>query len=223
VLLTSETARSYLHRLNEHEHAPTGEQQVCKKCRGQLPARWFALQPRNLSGRAGSCLVCWAALKRILRRRERTSPQQKECRQCRHTLPAASLSREPYTPDGLQTICKNCTREYNQKRTRALTEVTVPSQYCCVCKMDKPAAAFHMMRKHTTGLASECKECKRKFYQQQKQQQQQTGSTSQKAAAAGAFPEGAAVVVAGLCRSVCRALIGGHLRSCYDVSRSLCR
>ena len=170
-----------LHRLSEDEHPPAGEPQVCKKCHSELPARWFHLAPKNSSGREGGCLACRAARRRTYSSRECVVPQEKECSKCHRTLAAACFSRRRASPDGLRIICKEYHSEYTQSRKRALVQVEVPSKRCCVCKTDKPAAAFSVARRVTDGLATECKECKIKLelrrrqqrLQQQRQQRQQ--------------------------------------------------
>ena len=161
-----------LHRLNDNENPPTGEPQVCKKCHSELPARWFRLQPGNSSGQEGGCLACRAARRRTYSRRECVAPQEKECSKCHRTLAAACFHRERASRDGLFSRCKQCHSKDFKTRKQALVQVEVPSQRCCGCKMDKPAAAFHASRRSTNGLASECKECKRKLSLRRKQQQQ---------------------------------------------------
>ena len=162
-----------LHRLAEDEHPPTGEPQICKKCHSELPARWFILQPRNSSGREGRCLACRAAWRREYSSRQRHVPEQKTCSKCHRTLAAACYSRTRASPNGLDSRCKECHSEYTQSRKRALVQVEVPSKRCCVCKTDKPAAAFSVTRRVTDGLATECKECKIKLELQRRQQRLQ--------------------------------------------------
>jgi hypothetical protein len=148
-----------LHRLDHDEHPPTGEPQDCKKCHKHLPARWFKLEPANLSGRRGTCLACNAAEKRAHYHRQHQTPQQKECRQCNRTLEAACFNRQRRSIDGLQYMCKDCQRTHAKKRKQPLLYVEVPTKRCSRCKRVKLAAAFTPARHTVDGLRGECKEC----------------------------------------------------------------
>jgi hypothetical protein len=162
-----------LRRLRHNEHPPTGESQVCKKCHDPLPARWFHFEPRNLSGREGSCLACRAAAKHALSRRKPQPPKQKLCRKCQRTLDAACFSRKRVSADGLCGRCRECRNADAKSRKQPLFTVAVPEKRCCDCKMAKPAAEFYINRHSVDGLTTECQECTKLRVQQQRQLQQQ--------------------------------------------------
>ena len=148
-------------RLRDAEHPPTQEPQVCKKCHKLLPARWFAENATNRSGREGGCLACRANRRRALDNGRRCQPpEQKQCWQCRQTKAAECFSRKKGNADGLEGTCKACTNASTKSRKQALLHVEVPTKCCVKCKVVKPAADFYGVRRTVDGLESQCKEYK---------------------------------------------------------------
>ncbi len=127
-------------RLADEEHAPTHEPRRCKRCRKQLPATFFLVEPGLLGGRTGTCLACIAEQSRANSTREVTIPEEKQCSRCQETLPAAQFWRNCASRDGLVSFCKQCQRD--RPRQVPLVTAHVASKKCGSCGLALPAAVF---------------------------------------------------------------------------------
>ncbi len=126
-------------RLADEEQVPTHEPRRCKRCREQLPATFFQVNPKRLGGRMGECSACIAEQSRADSTREVTIPEEKQCGSCQETLPAAQFDRNCGSPDGLLWSCKQCLRD---RRRVPLVTAHVAFKKCGSCGLALPAAAF---------------------------------------------------------------------------------
>ena len=147
-------------RPREGEHSPTQEDQVCKKCHKNLPARWYGLAPTHRSGRDSTCIACRKAQRRaLISGRQWQTPEQKQCRRCQQIKAAECFHRQASSLGGLHTLCKECNSAASKSHKQALAHVEVPTKHCFVCQMVKPAGDFCRRRRAVDGLAFECAEC----------------------------------------------------------------
>lgn len=109
--------------MSNHNISPTEEQfRVCTRCGETRPIFEFKLSQSTRNGktrrpRRRVCRLC-SNIRNAGRRRQLTRTRQplpvteKRCSGCRLTLPASGFTVARREPDGLQTYCKQCRREY---------------------------------------------------------------------------------------------------------------
>lgn len=85
----------------------------------------------------------------------------KRCSGCKDDLPTGCFAKQRSAPDGLQSLCKDCKREYNHQRRFAPQENSTRLKRCPRCNDDKPATLEHFTacRANPDGLTYLCKVC----------------------------------------------------------------
>ena len=91
----------------------------------------------------------------------------KQCSKCKVDKPYDSFALMKGAFDGLQGYCKDCQREYQNKRSLIYRECNKNKKLskgikdCSKCRKTKPYNDFYRNNSKASGFNSECKECGR--------------------------------------------------------------
>jgi len=87
----------------------------------------------------------------------------KNCCACKESLLETEFHKCSKSIDGLQGMCKKCTKEYNNSRVFKTKEDKDRKKKCSRCKQYKPATLefFHTHKRSTDGMSYLCLECTR--------------------------------------------------------------
>lgn len=95
----------------------------------------------------------------------------KTCSKCKVEKPFSEFYKNNRYKDGHAYSCKNCCKNYGNKRYRKIVEATGKTvspkaikktgmKHCYKCKTYKPMSNFHKNKSKHDGLHSQCKDCK---------------------------------------------------------------
>lgn len=89
----------------------------------------------------------------------------KRCSKCKKTKLLSSFGDHAGRPDGLQTWCLSCQKEYQaarRERLRSRSKVVMPKEKrCSKCKRIRAASEFSTNRSQPDGLHNQCNRCRR--------------------------------------------------------------
>jgi len=85
----------------------------------------------------------------------------KKCSGCKDDLPTDCFAKQRSAHDGLQSLCKECKRQYNKGRQFSPQEDPTRLKRCPKCGEEKPATLEHFTacRANPDGLTYRCRLC----------------------------------------------------------------
>jgi hypothetical protein len=88
------------------------------------------------------------------------------CFKCKDPKPLSDYNKNSKKSDGIATICKVCTRKYNNnrrvKKVRIWENWKPGYKVCGICKDELPFSEFHKAKLGLYGLKTNCKICEQK-------------------------------------------------------------
>jgi len=97
------------------------------------------------------------------------APTEKACKLCGRVLPLAEFWARQASKDGLSHYCKACYTRKKKERNKRLIErgfpvEKIPAQkQCGLCKRILPQIMFYRNATTSTGLDSNCKDCRKSY------------------------------------------------------------
>jgi 5-methylcytosine-specific restriction endonuclease McrA len=141
----------------------------CKVCLKILSQAFFQKQ-------FAKCRECYAKIRRekrlkLVAREIIVSPMRKTCITCHAEKTSELFYADKAAIDGLEYLCKDCSKEKAMQLHRGykLKEKIIPDEYYCYqCKKILPQETFFRNATTKSGLASPCKNCRKKPRKQRK-------------------------------------------------------
>ena len=151
----------------------------CNICHQILPLNKFYPNRLYKDGISGTCIACEKRRSReYIQQWEKEGipiPKEKRCQSCKQILPADHFTRNKRKKDGLDFVCKKCSRllreDYNlrwskERKSKIKDEFTLFPTFekdCSVCHETKPLTMFYTRKNSKDGHNASCKECDRKL------------------------------------------------------------
>ena len=87
----------------------------------------------------------------------------RQCSRCEKFKPWSEFSRNKHGTRGYQSWCRDCFREQAGRQEKPSYLITDDGRECSQCGKFKPWNQFHVRRDLSTGRASSCKACRKKY------------------------------------------------------------
>ena len=149
----------------------------CNLCHRMLPLHAFYPNQVYKGGYSGSCIACEERRSRDYVQRWRDEgasvTTEKQCQVCRQVLPAERFARNKRKKDGLDFVCKQCSKRlreqysvrWGEERARQdkeeFTLFPAFEKTCSICHATKPVVMFYTRKHSKDGYSSSCMECDR--------------------------------------------------------------
>lgn len=156
-------------------HTKTPTTKICNLCHRTLPIKNFYPFRQYKDGYSATCIRCEKrrTLKYIQRWEEKgiIIPKEKQCQGCKQILPADYFRRNKRKRNGLDYLCKDCSKilreQYNQRwsevrESKNKDEFTLFPAFektCSICHQTKHFTMFFKHRNSKDGYSSSCKDC----------------------------------------------------------------
>lgn len=148
----------------------------CTVCKNEFPVTQFHRNANEPDGLSYLCKACsrkhTAASRNKNRVRNEVAPAYdgcKICTTCREEKPIQQFYRDSTKPDGFDYACRACSagasRERRKKHEAAYQPVTEGTKVCSCCKVERPVAAFTVLKSAPDGLRYHCRSCEAEKYQ----------------------------------------------------------
>ena len=83
----------------------------------------------------------------------------KVCSRCRRELDESCFTKNKASKDGLMSYCKDCLKQYNDKR-KLRAKIEAPEyKVCTKCKERKSINCFNHDANNRDGYSNTCREC----------------------------------------------------------------
>lgn len=83
----------------------------------------------------------------------------KICSKCNKEKDIFEFYHKAKSKDGYDTICKQCSIEYQRNRTKRYEPITKGEKQCIICGKIKPVTEFLIDRRLKDGRTNRCKQC----------------------------------------------------------------
>lgn len=140
---------------------------VCPTCKKELDIECFSVAKNKKDGHCYQCKDCqkqyYKKLKENKQQTEQNYPKTKICSYCKKELSYTEFNKRTVSPDGLQSICKNCQKEKDRKRKLEIKNINIKTKQCNHCNKILDISEFDVSSYNTDGLQSMCKSCRKEY------------------------------------------------------------